>query len=131
MVGIMAANTREKVASLVNLAKFAMDIPSKLELLRPLKEELSLADSVLLADLLPLVIDLHTDRFSPVRKFITEYALLSPIRIHTLMMRIFVYNSVIHIGFLSYCGYILLSKLSWNSPFVFLGSWVSSEKSKF
>ncbi|XP_057489795.1 LOW QUALITY PROTEIN: uncharacterized protein LOC130775695 [Actinidia eriantha] len=71
MVGIMAANTREKVASLVNLAKFAMDIPSKLERLRSLKNELSQADSVLLR-VFPLLLDLHTDRFSPVRKFITE-----------------------------------------------------------
>ncbi|GFY83762.1 HEAT repeat-containing protein [Actinidia rufa] len=71
MVGIMAANTREKVASLVNLAKFAMDIPSKLERLRPLKNELSQADSVLLR-VFPLLLDLHTDRFSPVRKFVTE-----------------------------------------------------------
>ncbi|PSS32685.1 Oocyte zinc finger protein like [Actinidia chinensis var. chinensis] len=83
MVRIMAANTREKVASLVNLAKFAMDIPSKLERLRPLKNELSQADSVLLR-VFPLLLDLHTDRFSPVRKFITEYALLTPIHIKTL-----------------------------------------------
>ncbi|GFY82372.1 HEAT repeat-containing protein [Actinidia rufa] len=85
MVGIMAANAREKVASLVNLAKFAMDIPSKLELLRPLKDELSLADSVLLADFLPLVIDLHTDRFSPgigiirIKCKVEEAALIPPI----------------------------------------------------
>ncbi|KAK9290954.1 hypothetical protein L1049_009134 [Liquidambar formosana] len=72
MVGMMASSPREKVASLLNSAKLAMDIPSKLEPLRQLKEDLWLDDPVLLAEFLPLLLDLQSDRFSPVRKFITQ-----------------------------------------------------------
>ncbi|KAM7467970.1 hypothetical protein LguiB_015532 [Lonicera macranthoides] len=71
MVGMMATS-REKVARLVNSAKFAVEIPSKLECLRLLKEELFNADSVLLSDFIPSIIDLHTDRCSPARKLVTE-----------------------------------------------------------
>uniref|UniRef100_A0A5B7B7R4 Symplekin n=1 Tax=Davidia involucrata TaxID=16924 RepID=A0A5B7B7R4_DAVIN len=72
MVGMMAAISREKVAGLINSVKFAIDIPSKLEHLRQLKDELSQADPVLISEFLPLLIDLHADSFSPVRKFIIE-----------------------------------------------------------
>lgn len=66
------ATSREKVARLVNSAKFAVEIPSKLECLRLLKEELFNADSVLLSDFIPSILDLHTDRCSPARKLVTE-----------------------------------------------------------
>ena len=72
MVGMMATNSREKLASLVNSAKSAPDIPSKLDLLRRLKLELPQEDPVLLTEFLPCLFDLQSDRFSPVRKFITE-----------------------------------------------------------
>ncbi|KAK6943128.1 Symplekin/Pta1, N-terminal [Dillenia turbinata] len=73
MVGMMTAGSRERVASHINVVKLASDIPSKLQHLRQLKDDLSFEnDSVLLSDLLPLLLDLHTDRFSPVRKFVTE-----------------------------------------------------------
>ncbi|CAK9133852.1 unnamed protein product [Ilex paraguariensis] len=72
MVGITAANSREKVASLISAVKFDKDIPSKLDHLRQLKDELSDADTVLLSEFLSPLLDLHTDSFSPVRKFIIE-----------------------------------------------------------
>ncbi|KAL7169640.1 hypothetical protein ACSBR2_034642 [Camellia fascicularis] len=72
MVGIMATTSRENVARLMNSAKFAIDIPSKLEQLRQLKDDLSQADSVLLSEFLPSLLDLHSDQFSPVRKSVTK-----------------------------------------------------------
>ncbi|XP_027335411.1 symplekin isoform X2 [Abrus precatorius] len=68
----MAATSREKLASLVNSAKLAIDIPSKLESLRQLRHELPQEDPVLLTEFLPSLFDFHSDRFGPVRKFITE-----------------------------------------------------------
>lgn len=65
-------NLRERVARLISSVKYGMDAPSKLEYLQQLKEELSTADYALLSEFLPGIIDLLTDRFSPVRKFITE-----------------------------------------------------------
>ncbi|MCI37258.1 LCR/BET1-like protein, partial [Trifolium medium] len=50
----------------------AIDIPSKLELLRKLKIELPQEDPVILTEYLPPLFDFLSDRFSPVRKFVTE-----------------------------------------------------------
>ncbi|KAI4353360.1 hypothetical protein L6164_002318 [Bauhinia variegata] len=72
MVGIMATNSREKLAGLINSAKLAPDIPSKLDYLRQLKLELPQEDPVLLTEFLPSLFELQSDRFSPVRKFITQ-----------------------------------------------------------
>nr|KYP44821.1 Symplekin [Cajanus cajan] len=68
----MAASSREKLASLVNASKLAIDIPSKLESLRQLRHELPQEDPVLLTEFLPSLFHFHSDRFSPVRKFVTE-----------------------------------------------------------
>ncbi|ESW05883.1 hypothetical protein PHAVU_010G000700 [Phaseolus vulgaris] len=68
----MAVTSREKLASLVNAAKLASDIPSKLESLRQLRHELPPEDPVLLTEFLPSLFLFHSDRFGPVRKFITE-----------------------------------------------------------
>ncbi|TKY63502.1 Symplekin protein [Spatholobus suberectus] len=68
----MAATSREKLATLVNAAKLAIDIPSKLESLRQLRHELPLEDPVLLTEFLPSLFLFHSDRFGPVRKFVTE-----------------------------------------------------------
>lgn len=68
----MAATSREKLASLVHSAKLAIDITSKLELLRQLKLELPQEDPVLLTEFLPSLFEFLSDRFSPVRKFVTE-----------------------------------------------------------
>lgn len=73
MVGIMAARSREKLAGLIDSAKLAPDIPSKLEHLRRAKDELSQSDPAFLSEFLPPLLDLHTDRFGPVRKFVIEY----------------------------------------------------------
>lgn len=59
-------------ASLINSAKLALDVPSKLEHLRQLKEDLLHEGPVLLSQFLPRILDLHTDRLSPVRKFIAQ-----------------------------------------------------------
>ncbi|XP_058214534.1 uncharacterized protein LOC131326009 [Rhododendron vialii] len=72
MVGIMAARSREKLAGLIDSAKLAPDIPSKLEQLRRAKDELSQSDPAFLSEFLPPLLDLHTDRFGPVRKFVIE-----------------------------------------------------------
>ncbi|KAI3474213.1 hypothetical protein Pfo_029001 [Paulownia fortunei] len=74
MVGMMAAISRERIASRINLLKYggAADIASKLDQLRRLRDELSAADSVLLVEFLPLILDLLSDRLGPVRKFITQ-----------------------------------------------------------
>ncbi|XP_045833807.1 symplekin isoform X2 [Trifolium pratense] len=73
MVGkSMTVTSREKLASLMHSAKLAIDIPSKLELLRKLKNELPQEDPVILTEFLPPLFDFLSDRFSPVRKFVTE-----------------------------------------------------------
>ncbi|KAL3038111.1 hypothetical protein AAZX31_01G111400 [Glycine max] len=68
----VAATSREKLTSLVNAAKLAIDIPSKLESLRQLRHELPPEDPVLLTEFLPSLFLFHSDRFGPVRKFLTE-----------------------------------------------------------
>lgn len=72
MVGMMDSTSREKLAGLVNSVKLAMDIPSKLGYLRQLKLELPQEDPVLLTEFLPCLFEFQSDRFSPVRKFVTE-----------------------------------------------------------
>lgn len=66
------ATSRERLASLVNSANMAIDIPSKLESLRQLRLELPQEDPVLLTEFLPLLFEFLSDHFSPVRKFVTE-----------------------------------------------------------
>lgn len=75
MVGMMAAISREKFAGLIDSAKFSTDVPSKLDNLRKLKEKFSRAeDPHLVTEFLPQLLDLHTDRCSPVRRFVAEIA---------------------------------------------------------
>lgn len=73
MVGMMAAISREKIAGLINSSKFDVNILSKLEKLRLLDDELSKADPVLLSEFVSPLLDLLSDRSSPVRKFTAEY----------------------------------------------------------
>ncbi|GMN28685.1 hypothetical protein TIFTF001_047906 [Ficus carica] len=73
MVGMtMTPSSTEKLAGLLDSAKSAADIPSKLDHLRQLKHDLVHEDPNLLSHLLPRLLELHSDRFSPVRKFATE-----------------------------------------------------------
>lgn len=74
----MAMNARERVASLINSAKSASDIPTKLESLRQLKQDFLQDDPALLAEFLSPLLDLQSDRFSPVRKLVAEYARTKP-----------------------------------------------------
>lgn len=69
----MSPVSRERIAGLLNAAKFASDVPSKLHSLRRLKDELSGADAAMLSEFFPTLLDLVSDRFSPVRKLTTEY----------------------------------------------------------
>ncbi|KAG7965085.1 hypothetical protein I3843_09G205600 [Carya illinoinensis] len=69
---MMATNKREKLASLINSAKSASNIPSKLESLRQLKRNLLHEDPSLLSEFLSPLLDLQSDRFSPVRKLVAE-----------------------------------------------------------
>lgn len=68
----MAAKSREKIAGLINSAKFDVDIPSKLDRLRRLNHELSKADFVLVSEFVSPLLELLSDRFGPVRKFTIE-----------------------------------------------------------
>ncbi|XP_034219881.1 uncharacterized protein LOC117631058 isoform X3 [Prunus dulcis] len=74
MVGMMmVANSNERLASLMDSAILASDIPSKLDRLRQSKQDLVVQqDPALLSGLLPRLFELQSDRFSPVRKFATE-----------------------------------------------------------
>lgn len=68
----MSPISRDRITSLLNAAKFASDVPSKLHSLHRLKDELSGADGPLLSEFFPTLLDLVSDRFSPVRKLTTE-----------------------------------------------------------
>ncbi|GKE81003.1 symplekin isoform X1, partial [Tanacetum coccineum] len=71
MAGIMASASIP-IEKLIQSAKLSTDIPSKLENLQKLKDVVS-SSSVddIGANVLPdLFIDLHTDRSSPVRRFV-------------------------------------------------------------
>ncbi|XP_022151495.1 uncharacterized protein LOC111019424 [Momordica charantia] len=73
MVGMtMAVDSRERLAGLINSTKIAADIPSKLARLHQLKHGLLPEDPVLLSELLPRILELQSDRFSPIRKSVTE-----------------------------------------------------------
>ncbi|KAI3819069.1 hypothetical protein L1987_12891 [Smallanthus sonchifolius] len=75
MVGMMAAVSMEKFSGLIHSAKFSTDVPSKLDTLRKLKDEFSLAeDPHLVTQFFPQLLHLHTDRCSPVRRFVAEIA---------------------------------------------------------
>ncbi|KAL8232547.1 hypothetical protein R6Q57_002325 [Mikania cordata] len=72
---MMAAISTEKFSSLIHSAKLSADVPSKLDNLRKLKDEFSLAeDPHLVTHFFPQLLDLHTDRCSPVRRFIAKIA---------------------------------------------------------
>ncbi|XP_076904696.1 uncharacterized protein LOC143560239 [Bidens hawaiensis] len=74
MVGMISM---ERFSGLFESAKFSSDVPSKLETLRKLKDEFSLAvedHPHLLTHFFPHLLDLHTDRSSPVRRFVAEIA---------------------------------------------------------
>ncbi|KAK1437129.1 hypothetical protein QVD17_02914 [Tagetes erecta] len=65
----------EKFSGLIHSAKFSTDVPSKLDTLRKLKHEFSLAqDPHLVTQFFPQLLHLHTDRCSPVRRFVAEIA---------------------------------------------------------
>ncbi|KAJ4971323.1 hypothetical protein NE237_004422 [Protea cynaroides] len=72
MVGRMGVSSREKAASLLHSAKFAMDKPSKLQHLQQLNDLLLQRDPSLLTEFLPHLLEFQNDRFSPVRKFLAE-----------------------------------------------------------
>lgn len=57
---------------LIKSAKMCSDIPSKLQNLKLLRRHISGAEPSFLAAILPSVLDLAPDRFSPVRKYIIE-----------------------------------------------------------
>ncbi|KAL7095344.1 hypothetical protein ACP275_10G018300 [Erythranthe tilingii] len=73
MVGMMAGISREKIASRINSIKYGgTDIGQKLDQLRRLGDDLAAVDSVLLVEFLSPIIDLLSDRLSPVRKSVTR-----------------------------------------------------------
>ncbi|KAL6574602.1 hypothetical protein OROMI_011887 [Orobanche minor] len=75
MVGMMAAISRDRIASRLHLIKYSggdADIATKLGQLRRLREELLTVDSVLLIEFLSPIFDILSDSLSPVRKFVTQ-----------------------------------------------------------
>ncbi|XP_048320157.2 uncharacterized protein LOC107405425 isoform X2 [Ziziphus jujuba] len=73
MVGVvMASNRTTRHANLLDSAKLATDIPSKLDYLRQLKQDLVHEDPALLSEFLPRLFELQSDSFSPVRKFAAD-----------------------------------------------------------
>ncbi|KAK9124505.1 hypothetical protein Sjap_014107 [Stephania japonica] len=73
MVGMISASSGEEVSSLFNSFKFAIDVPSKLDCVRRLKEALLKRNSLLLPDFIHRLLELQSDRSSPVRKALAEY----------------------------------------------------------
>ena len=74
MVGIMNPVSREKLSRLSNSVKLAIDLASKLDLCRQLKQDLLEEDAAALSEFLPRLFDLYSDPSGPVRKLATEYA---------------------------------------------------------
>ncbi|ERN05241.1 symplekin isoform X1 [Amborella trichopoda] len=72
MVGVMASCPRDKALSLFNSAKFSIEIPSKLEPLRQLQEIVVYRDPTLLVEFVPHLMELQSEHFSPIRKFLAE-----------------------------------------------------------
>ncbi|KAL6520910.1 hypothetical protein OROGR_017479 [Orobanche gracilis] len=75
MVGMMAAISRDRIASRIHSIKYGggdADIATKLGQLRRLREELLTVDSLLLMKFVSPILDLLSDRLSPVRKFVTQ-----------------------------------------------------------
>lgn len=74
MVAMVAAVSREKIASRIKSVKYgvAADLPSRLDQLRRLRDELLAADSLVVLEVVSPILDLLSDRLSPVRKFITQ-----------------------------------------------------------
>ncbi|XVF08283.1 hypothetical protein REPUB_Repub06bG0213100 [Reevesia pubescens] len=72
MVGIMNPISREKLSRLSNSVNVAIDLASKLDLCRQLKQDLLEEDAAALSEFLPRLFDLYSDSSSPVRKLATE-----------------------------------------------------------
>ncbi|XP_017247207.1 uncharacterized protein LOC108218671 isoform X2 [Daucus carota subsp. sativus] len=73
MVAIMSAKLREKVAGFLAAAKSARSLNSKLQSLQHLKQIFSDdADTDLLSEFLPALLEFHSDSSSPVRKLVIE-----------------------------------------------------------
>ncbi|XVE62050.1 hypothetical protein DITRI_Ditri06bG0087800 [Diplodiscus trichospermus] len=72
MVGIMNPVSREKLSRLSNSVKLAIDLASKLDLCRQLKQDLLEEDAAALSEFLPRLFDLYSDPSGPVRKLATE-----------------------------------------------------------
>lgn len=68
------AKSRENIALRIKGIKYGTvaDVSLKLDQLRRLRDELLAADSVLIVEFLSGILDLLSDRLSPVRKFITQ-----------------------------------------------------------
>ncbi|XWS43850.1 hypothetical protein CRYUN_Cryun16bG0139900 [Craigia yunnanensis] len=72
MLGIMNPVSREKLSRLSNSVKLAIDLASKLDLCRQLKQDLLEEDAAALSEFLPRLFDLYSDPSGPVRKLSTE-----------------------------------------------------------
>ncbi|XP_011006561.1 PREDICTED: uncharacterized protein LOC105112532 isoform X3 [Populus euphratica] len=73
MVAMTKSSSRERLASLINSAKSAPDIPLKLQTLRQLNQILQQQENAnSLSEFLPGIFEFQSDQHSPVRKFATE-----------------------------------------------------------
>ncbi|XP_022745644.1 symplekin isoform X4 [Durio zibethinus] len=64
--------SREMLSRLSNSVNLAIDLASKLDLCRQLKQDLLKEDAAALSEFLPRLFDLYSDPSGPVRKFATE-----------------------------------------------------------
>lgn len=68
----MAASWGERAAGLLESARTAGEVSSKLKQLRQLKEVLLNRDTSLLAEFVTRLAELQSERASPIRKFLAE-----------------------------------------------------------
>eukprot|EP01018_Ginkgo_biloba_P004266 Gb_23976 [translate_table: standard] len=72
MVGIMAGSLRDEAVALLNSYKYNVDMAAKMEPLRRLKEILVHRDPSLLMEFVPYLMELQSERSSPIRKYLAQ-----------------------------------------------------------
>ncbi|KAF6153639.1 hypothetical protein GIB67_027506 [Kingdonia uniflora] len=68
MVGLMSGSEKEEISRILHSIKISMDIASKLQRLDQLKEVLVHKDPSFVSEFVPRLVELKSDRFSPIRK---------------------------------------------------------------
>ena len=83
MVGLSGAiSLRELAVSYLNDAKVVSDASTKTSKLKLLKEVLLHRDPSLLAEFVPHLMELQTERAAPIRNFLLQYVMHISIKVH-------------------------------------------------